>query len=45
MLAMGGSYIIFKVMNVFSVSIIKCCSTLKVKVMFVHLKFCLYPKP
>jgi hypothetical protein len=29
----------FKVMNVFSVSIIKCCFTLKVEVMFVHLSF------
>ncbi len=45
MLTMGGSCIIFKVMNVFFVSIIKCCSTFKVEVMFVHLKFCLYSKP
>jgi hypothetical protein len=44
-LAMGGSCIIFKVMNVFFVCIIKCCFTLKVEVMFVHLKFCLDPKP
>jgi len=44
-LAMGESCIIFKVMNVFSISIIKCCYILKVEVMFVHLKFCLYPKP
>ncbi len=39
MLVMGGSYIIFKVMNVFFVSIIKCCFTLKVEIMFVHLNF------
>ncbi len=39
MLTMGGSYIIFKVMNVFFVSIINCCFTLKIEVMFVHLNF------
>jgi hypothetical protein len=35
MLAMRGSCMLFRVINVFCVSMRKCCYTLKVEIMFV----------
>jgi len=43
MLTNGGNCMFFKVINVFCVSLKNGC-TLKVEIMFVHLKIYLYPK-
>ncbi len=44
MFTMKGSHMFFKVINVFCVFMRKCYRTLKVEILFVHLKG-LYRKP
>ncbi len=43
MLAMRGSCMLFRVINVFCVSMRKCCYTLQVEIMFVHLRILFVP--